>query len=309
MPTENEAGYTALDLDKITGNEKIEVVIEEEVEKPAPELKSEENQPLSDQDQEEKEGSKRPTRSQRLKFQRDNARSRADAAEMRAQDLENRLDKLEKERRDSLKVGAERMKTTVAEQLTGAERDLENAFEQGDKKALSDAQKRISRLVLEQKELENFQLPPEEPRAQKQAAGPHPNGVKWAKDNEWFGRNRKATALAYALDADLHEEGMDPADPDYYQELQRRMVKDMPSTAKLFKGEDLEEEEIEEVEEKPKLKSPGATPKGGASSSKVILTREDVNNAKKWGISIEEVARQKKAQQGANTNMGYTEIA
>ena len=43
--------------------------------------------------------------------------------------------------------------------------------------------------------------------------------------NEWFGKDRIMTAAALALDAELKEQGFDPSDPEFYNEIDNRIKK------------------------------------------------------------------------------------
>ena len=51
----------------------------------------------------------------------------------------------------------------------------------------------------------------------------------WAAANDWFNTDRVMTAVALEVDSQVQEEGFDPADDDYYQEIDRRMANQFPN--------------------------------------------------------------------------------
>ena len=46
--------------------------------------------------------------------------------------------------------------------------------------------------------------------------------------NDWFGEDKIRTAAALAIDADLKEEGFNPTDDDYYDEIDNRLKEAFP---------------------------------------------------------------------------------
>ena len=50
----------------------------------------------------------------------------------------------------------------------------------------------------------------------------------WAAANDWFNSDRVMTAVALEIDTQVQEEGFDPADDDYYEEIDRRMAEQFP---------------------------------------------------------------------------------
>lgn len=130
---------------------------------------------------------------------------------------------------------------------------------------------------------------------------------KWAAENDWFNTDRVMTAAALEIDNQLQDEGYDPADDDYYLEVNSRMAAAFPQKF----GKTVEAAANTPV---PQETSPPAQVVAGAShtsaapsNKKVKLTQEDVRLAEKWGISLEQYAAEKlkveKAQDGEYTTI------
>jgi hypothetical protein len=118
--------------------------------------------------------------------------------------------------------------------------------------------------------------------------------VEWAKKNEWFGKDKIGTSIALAVDQSLKDEGFDPRDDEFYEELDRRLSKELPS--RLRPSGDVKPTQV--VAGQSRRQAP---------SNKVRLTQEDVSLAKKWGIPLERYASEKrKAEKSAGdyTNIG-----
>ena len=96
------------------------------------------------------------------------------------------------------------------------------------------------------------------------------------------------------IDAQLKEEGFDPEEDEYYQEIDRRLADNFPQ--KFGKSTE------EVVAEQPRKKSTSTASQvvAGAShtsaspsNKKVKLSQEDVRLAQKWGITLEQYAAEK----------------
>ena len=117
---------------------------------------------------------------------------------------------------------------------------------------------------------------------------------KWAAENEWFNKDRVMTAAALEIDNQLQDEGYDPSEDDYYEEVNSRMAAAFPYK---FRGK-----AEEATSEKPRMKSTSTASQvvAGAShtsaspsNKKVKLSQEDVRLANKWGITLEQYAAEK----------------
>ena len=112
-----------------------------------------------------------------------------------------------------------------------------------------------------------------------------PNAVEWSQNNDWFGKDRVMTASALALDAELKEEGFDPSDPEFYNEIDNRIKEAFPHK---FGNQS----SVQEQPSKPAQVVAGAS-RSTPSPGKVKLTKEDVRLAQNWGIPLEQYAAEK----------------
>jgi murein L,D-transpeptidase YcbB/YkuD len=173
-----------------------------------------------------------------------------------------------------------------------AQEYLNNA--QQDVVRLADAKRQYEALTPAQKD-----AVAEQQVTQQQAAPETYNGYglkayQWAASNEWFNQDQILTNAALVIDAQLKEEGFDPEEDEYYQEIDRRLAENFPQ--KFGKATE------EVVAEQPRKKSTSTASQvvAGAShtsaspsNKKVKLSQEDVRLAQKWGITLEQYAAEK----------------
>ena len=164
----------------------------------------------------------------------------AEAVKKQNDELKTRLDKL-----DQSYVGE--FGTRIESQIDAAKRAYQAAYDEGDAEQMFEAQKNLSRLALDQAQLEQArrrreteqearEQPVEAPvqQQQQQAAPPDPKAEAWASKNEWFGSDQTMTYAAFGIHRQLIEdEGFDPASDEYYTELDSRVRKEFPHK---FKG-------------------------------------------------------------------------
>jgi hypothetical protein len=190
-------------------------------------------------------------------------------------------------------------KTRVDSQLAIAEANLQDAVERGDGKAVVEAQKLLSQLVLQQEKANQAALArqqrtlvPQQPVQQPQYAQPQqpqqravdPKAERWAEENEWFGEDEIMTNAAYAIHGQLAREGFDLSSDEYYDELNRRVRKEFPHKFK-------------KPQVNTNVDAPGVAPATrGASVSQngrrtIKLTPSEVAIARKLGVPLEEYAK------------------
>ena len=183
------------------------------------------------------------------------------------------------------------------------------AFEEGEKEKLLKAQemlneaqsdlKAVSSAKQDYEEVEEvapvqpqYQPPPQQ--------STDPRAEEWAARNSWFGQDNIKTAAALAIDAELKEEGFNPSDDTFYQEIDNRINKAFSQNV---------EETTERVQEEPSTPAQvvsGSSRSSPSSSSKVKLSKEDVRLAQKWNIPLEQYAAEKLKVEGAEGN--YTNV-
>ena len=182
------------------------------------------------------------------------------------------------------------------------------AFDEGEKEKLLKAQEMLNEAQADLKAVSSAKQNYEEVEVSSSATPPpsrtnvtqpvtDPKAEEWAARNDWFGQDNVKTAAALALDAELKQEGYDPSDNDFYQEIDIRLNK-------AFNQES--QERVQENPSTPAQVVSGASRLSPSSSSKVKLSKEDVRLAQKWNIPLEQYAAEKLKVEGAEGN--YTNI-
>ena len=102
------------------------------------------------------------------------------------------------------------------------------------------------------------------------------------------------TTAALSIDQELKDEGYDPSDDDFYEEIDSRLRSRYPQR---FQDTPTQEPETPRLQDTPSnsaqvVAGASRTPKT-SKGNKVKLTQEDVRLANKWGISLEKYAAEK----------------
>jgi hypothetical protein len=188
----------------------------------------------------------------------------------------------------------------VDSQLAIAEANLQDAVERGDGRAVVEAQKLLSKLVMEQQraeQLEAQRAQPQRTQAQQVAqtqqvaqpqrppARPDPKAESWAEKNEWFGSDRVMTHAAFGIHSELAEEGFDLTSDEYYDELDKRIRKEFPHKFK-------KPSQVNDSISAPNVAPASRASSTGANGRRTIkLTPSEVAIAKKLGVPLEEYAK------------------
>ena len=165
------------------------------------------------------------------------------------------------------------------EKLLNAQEMLNEA--QGDLRAVNNAKARYAQQA--QQAVEQ----PVVPQQQAPQAVSDPKAEQWASDNDWFGKDNVMTAAALAIDSELKNEGYDPSDNDFYQEIDNRIKTSFP-----HKFEE-DKERVQETTSSPAQVVSGSSRSSPSSRKKIKLSQEDLRLAQKWNIPLETYAAQK----------------
>ena len=278
----------------------IELDLEDEVEVEVPEQEQEEAQVevAQEQDNFDKAESATQKRIDRLtkkmreaERQREEALKYAQSVQAEAQELKQRMDTL-----DTNYV--QEYSNRVESQMASAEGELARAMEVGDTNAVVEAQRKITRLAIENDRAEQAKAQQErtaqaaetqqaaqvsQPSPQAQPRRPDPKAEAWAQKNEWFGSDEAMTYAAFGIHKKLVEdEGFDPKSDDYYTELDRRMGDEFPHKLGNSGGSRRPAQTVASV---------SRNSSGRSSGKKVRLTPSQVAIAKKLGVPLEEYAK------------------
>jgi len=160
------------------------------------------------------------------------------AAEVKKQndELRRRLEEL-----DQSYVGE--FGTRIESQINAAKQAYQKAYDEGDAEQMFEAQKNLSKLALDQAQLEQARKrqevelarreqaveAPVQQQTVQQPAAPDPKAEAWASKNDWFGTDQTMTYAAFGIHRQLIEdEGFDPTSDEYYTELDSRVRKEFP---------------------------------------------------------------------------------
>ena len=240
---------------------------------------------------------------------------------------EARIAQLEAERQQLLETVAERDKSTVdmhkinydqsAKQLQQqaelAKQSYLTAYDSGDKENMLKAQELLNQTQVELNNIEQNknqlsqyertleareaqrqqQLQAQQQQEQQQAdtSDYDPMAVEWSQkpENSWFGSDNIMTVAALTIDAQLKEEGYNPASPDFYQEVDSRMRQEFPHKF----NQQVVAQEVPAQRATQQVVAGQSRSPTNSSSKKVKLTQEDVRMAQKWNIPLEKYAAEK----------------
>ena len=177
------------------------------------------------------------------------------------------------------------------------------AFEDGDKEKVLKAQEILNNAQADLKTIQNYknnlakklekkekqdEVSPEPVQPQQQAYETIAN--ECAQKNQWVGQDTIKTAAALALDAELKEQGYNPNDEEFYEEIDRRLEAAFDQTSNRVQET---EEQSNSGTSQPAQVVSGASRSSPSSNKKVKLSKEDVRLANKWGIPLEQYAAEK----------------
>ena len=185
--------------------------------------------------------------------------------------------------------------TRIQSQIDAAKVAYQKAYDEGDADAMFEAQKNLSRLALEEAQVEQAkkrqeqqaaapkQEQPQQQPQQQAAPKPDPKAEAWAAKNEWFGQDQTMTYAAFGIHRQLIEdEGFDPASDEYYSELDRRVRSEFPQK---FGGSKDKGPRVASAES---TASKSSTKKGRRT---VKLTPSQIQIAKRLNVPLEEYAK------------------
>ena len=221
--------------------------------------------------------------------QREEALKYAQGVQAEAQQLKQRMDTL-----DTNYVNE--YSSRVETQMATAEQELARSIEMGDTNGVIEAQRKITRLAIENDRAQQAKVQQEryaqqikaqqearvnQPMPQQQPRRPDPKAERWAHRNEWFGSDEAMTYAAFGIHKKLVEdEGFDPQSDEYYTELDRRVANEFPH--KLNGGSKRPAQTVASV---------SRNTSGRSSGKKVRLTPSQVAIAKKLGVPLEAYAK------------------
>ena len=212
----------------------------------------------------------------------------AEAVQKQNKELKERLESL-----DQSYVGE--FGTRIDSQIQAAKAAYQKAYDEGNADEMFEAQKNLSKLALDQAQLEQSkkqmekrakqaeEAPQQPAQAPQPQAEPDPKAEAWAEKNDWFGTDQPMTYAAFGVHRQLIEdEGFDPRSDEYYKELDRRIRTEFP-----HKFSDTQKSSS------PRVASADSSASRAPSKGKrkVKLTPSQIAIAKRLNVPLEEYAK------------------
>ena len=203
-----------------------------------------------------------------------------------AQNLIEENKKLQSSQGQTQQVLLEQAKRVVENELSDAKRKYKEAYESGDSDALVAAQEELTTAKIKADRVNNFKpapLPQEkpvvQPAPQPERSVPQvdPKASAWQDANPWFGQDDEMTALALTVHRKLVESGVSPNSDEYYERINTRMRQVFPDAFPSEKSS--------------KRSSVVAPATRSTAPKKIVLTKSQVNIAKRLGLTNEQYAR------------------
>ncbi len=176
---------------------------------------------------------------------------------------------------------------------------LKEAYQDQDWDKVTKAQEILDKITVEESKLANnriqierepvYQEVPNQPAFQQQVQAPtpqaDPEAESWAEKNEWFGQDEIMTLAAFNIHQKLiEEEGFDPNDSMYYDEIDKRMRAEFPH--KFSDGG--------AVKSKARMQqtvAPAGRSEGSGRKRQVRLSKSEVEMARRLNVPVQEYAK------------------
>ena len=281
-----------------------EAEVEETKEDPVVEDKSKEEEVKTEEepkkDSKEKYSKNVQKRFDEYAYQLGESRRREEEAIKIAQVLKSERDKVQEElsKLNTGYVGAEGGR--IESSMEAAKAKLKKAMDDQDAEAMAAANLELGKLGADQARYEQLKAqqdalakaPKQEkeveiPKAQEQAPVKDPKAEAWAVENDWFGRDKVMTNVAYAIHEDLVNQGVDPRTDYYYTEIDKRMRENLPHK---FQQDSSPEEP---AAQQPVQTVASANRNRGTGRNVVKLSSAEAAIAKRVGLSNEQYASEK----------------
>lgn len=186
------------------------------------------------------------------------------------------------------KVLVDTRKDSVTANLTTAEKEYREAHDQGDVEKMLEAQKKIARLSVEQREVENYrpvyQEPLQAPEIPVEAIPkvvPDQRTQEWVKRNPWFESDAAMRGAAYGVHDELVSKGIPAGSEFYFEQIDARMREIFPH-------------KLGQQASAPKAPATVVAPATRASTGpqKIRISKSQAAIAKRLGVPLEKYIEQ-----------------
>ena len=188
----------------------------------------------------------------------------------------------------------EQAKKVVAKEMEEAKRRFKEAYESGDADALTSAQEEMTVARIKADRVNNFRPAPVqtgENRVQiQQPAQVRPRldakTQEWTERNTWFGNDDEMTSFALGFHNKLAKSGITPSSQEYYERIDSRMKQVFPDAFESDRTD-----ASEDATPSPKKSNVVAPATRSTAPKKIVLTKTQVQLAKRLGLTNEQYAR------------------
>jgi hypothetical protein len=188
----------------------------------------------------------------------------------------------------------EQAKKVIASELKEAQSKFKTAYESGDSDGLTAAQQEMTAIQMKAERVNNFRPAPvqtEENRVQTQQPAPvrprlDAKTQEWTEKNTWFGSDDEMTSFALGFHNKLAKSGITPSSQEYYERIDARMKQVFPDAFESGKANG-----SEDATPSPKKSNVVAPATRSTAPKKIVLTKTQVELAKRLGLTNEQYAR------------------
>ena len=186
----------------------------------------------------------------------------------------------------------EQAKKQADDDVEQAKSKVREAYDSGDSNAIVYWQEQLATAKIKQDRVHNFKLTPlqeEEtgvqiPQPSEPEAESDPKLLAWRDQNQWFGKNKRMTAYALGLHDDLVAEGIPPGSAEYWKRIDTDVRTRFP--------EQFGSEEPADAPKTQRVKTNVVAPATRSTApKKIVLTKSQVEIAKRLGVPLELYAR------------------
>jgi hypothetical protein len=169
---------------------------------------------------------------------------------------------------------------------------LRDALEAGNANDMAYWQDQLTSAKIKQDRLQNLQVEPLQetdfgvqiPQPSEPEPAADPKLLAWRENNQWFGPNKRMTAYALGLHDDLVAEGIPPGSDEYWKRIDTDVRTRFP--------EQFGSEEPADAPKTQRVKSNVVAPATRSTApKKIVLTKSQVEIAKRLGVPLELYAR------------------
>lgn len=184
------------------------------------------------------------------------------------------------------RVLVETSKAKADVMLAQAEREYQEAYEAGDSQKMVAAQKKLSEMVVEKREVDRYQPMYQEPPLQQPQINveqqlpqvvPDERTRQWVTQNEWFEADPVMRGAAFGIHDQLVREGYKAGSNAYFEQVDTRIRDAFPQKFGV---------------KKPAANVVAPATRSASGSKKITLTKSQVAVAKRLGVPLEKYAEQ-----------------